>query len=95
MLVKRWVPSLQTYVDYETIEGSVMHIRNLHEIVKCAKCGNDVEYGYCYTSKFIHLMKLRDPAGTTPGGLEDILNYGFAVCPRCHAEEMKEAEGWQ
>jgi len=49
---------------------------NMDEIVNCAECGKEIDFGSCCTSRKIH----------TGGG------FGFAVCPMCFEKEVLEEQ---
>ena len=46
----------------------------MEEIVNCAECGKEIDFGSCYTSRKIH----------TKGG------FGFSVCGDCYEKEWQE-----
>ena len=69
----RWVPELGEYEDCRVPDGASTYEYDLSSEVACAICGEPVEFGKSYTSRFIH----------------NDLGFGYAVCPRCYGAEIE------
>lgn len=47
---------------------------DMTEVVNCASCGKEVEFGMTYCSRRIHT----------------VMGFGYAVCAECYEAEFKE-----
>lgn len=75
-MAQKWDPFKRQYEPY-VLPGGATLLANLEAIISCANCGSNVEYGNCYTSRFIH----------------NVYGLGYAVCPKCYGQELlKESE---
>lgn len=72
--VKIWIPKIHEYVPWEVPDGALLYSNNMHEICQCARCGKNMMFGDCYTSKQIH----------------NDFGFGYGVCRSCYDLEWKE-----
>ena len=71
----RWVPDRGEYEDFRVPDGASTYEYDLSCEVACALCGEPVEFGKSYTSRFVH----------------NDLGFGYAVCPGCYGAEIEGA----
>ena len=71
--MKKWNFDKGVYEEYTT-EWNTPLIAELDDVINCADCGMELEYGDCYTSLKIH----------TDMGL------GYPVCEDCYDKEWTE-----
>lgn len=72
--VAKWSPLIKKYIPYMVHNDASFFEEDMDKIVKCAECNRDIEYGDCFSSRLIHTR----------------MGYGYAVCPKCHEEEIRE-----
>lgn len=72
-ILKKWNYDTHTYDDYESFPGAKCFSDDMNEVVQCAGCGTDIQFGLTYTSIEIHTR----------------LGLGYAVCSKCYSEEWK------
>lgn len=74
--MKRWNPKKRKYEEYNipSTWHTPLYSENMDEIVNCARCGSQLAYGNCYTSKQIH----------------NEFGLGYPVCEKCYEKELRE-----
>lgn len=74
--MKRWNPKKRKYEEYKIPRcwHTPLYSENIDEIVNCARCGSQLSYGKCYTSKQIH----------------NEFGLGYPVCEKCYENEVRE-----
>ena len=72
--LKRWNTKTKRYEPHIVPDSwEVTKYSGLGLRCNCASCGVRIKYGQTYTSLEIH----------------DQIGFGFAVCPKCHFQEME------
>lgn len=73
MIVRRWNHKKRDYDPYMIpSDWKCRTSAEMDEIVNCASCGREVEFGDCYSSLEIHGK----------------LGFGYSVCPECYEKEV-------
>lgn len=75
MIVGKWNYEKQDYEPYVIPEewNTPLYSDDMSEIVNCARCGKEVTFGSCYTSREIHSR----------------VGFGFPVCEECFERECE------
>lgn len=75
MRLERWNYKTREYEPYEVPDGRRVRglCWNLTELIDCAACGREIEFGSAFTSHEIQ----------SKSGL------GYGVCPECYEEERR------
>ena len=74
--MQKWNPKTREYEEYKIPShwNTPLYTDNMNEVVNCARCGKELTYGQCYTSKQIH----------------NHVGLGYGVCEECYRKEWKE-----
>ena len=75
-VMQKWNPKTHQYEEYEVPNNwnTPIYSDNMQELVNCARCGRELTYGKCYTSKQIH----------------NFIGFGYPVCAECYEQEREE-----
>lgn len=75
-MMQRWNPARKAYEPYHVPDSWKVsaYEDDMDKVISCARCGRDVTYGDCYTSRQIH----------TEHG------FGYMVCDECYEKEWRE-----
>lgn len=78
MILDKWNPIAKQYFPHEIPDNwhVTIYTKNMSEIVNCANCGKEVEFGSCFPSRFIH----------------NKIGLGYPVCSVCFSEECEEED---
>ena len=76
MKAGKWNRQTHEYDPYDLPEGAAMMALDMDELVRCAECGKEIQFGRTYTSMLIHNQH----------------GIGYAVCPECYSKEWEDEE---
>jgi len=77
--IKKWDFRTKKYKQYKpTGKRLALYSNKMEELIDCADCGKELEYGDGYTSKAIHTE----------------MGFGYSVCEDCYDRELKAKELW-